>query len=187
MTVNTLLDYGPLQLLIGKWVGNSGDDRSPEPGNVEINAYRETIVYEGIRQVSNAEEQHLAVLFYRQVVHRIRDNKQIHDQCGYWMWDAENDAILHSFTIPRGLTALAGGNYKKDGQQIILSVSASADHPRWAITQAPFLASKAKSKAFTQELVVCGDKMSYEQTTIVDIYEKKQFEHTDCNTLTRQY
>jgi len=34
-------------------------------------------------------------------------------------------------------------------------------------------------------LTVKGDSLGYQQTTLVDIYGKKQFEHTDENILTR--
>lgn len=187
MTVNNFVDYGPLQLLIGEWTGNSGEDRSPEPDDVEENAFREVIRFEPIREISNAEEQYLAVLQYRQIVHRIRDNKQIHDQCGYWIWDSKNNKVMHTFCIGRGLAVVAGGSFtESDDREFTLSVSASAEDPEWSIQQAPFLNEKAKTTAFTQTMVVKGDSLSYDQTTMLDIYGYKQFEHTDKSTLTRK-
>jgi len=31
-----------------------------------------------------------------------------------------------------------------------------------------------------------GDQMRYTETTVLDIYEKKSYDHTDVNTLKRQ-
>ncbi|TCS42003.1 heme-binding beta-barrel domain-containing protein [Reinekea marinisedimentorum] len=187
MTINNFVDFGPLQLLIGEWTGSKGDDRSPEPDGIEENAYRETIRFEPIREVTNAEEQRLAVLQYRQIVHRIRDNKQIHDQSGYWMWDAVNNQIIHTFCIGRGIAVVAGGSFTEtEDREFTLTVAAEAGGSEWTIQQAPFLTEKAKTTGFTMSLTVKGDTLSYDQTTIVDIYNYKQFEHTDKSTLTRK-
>ena len=44
---------------------------------------------------------------------------------------------------------------------------------------------KARTVEFTQRFVVGDDRLSYFQTTLVDIYGKKNFEHTDENELIR--
>ena len=43
---------------------------------------------------------------------------------------------------------------------------------------------KARTTAFTLKVTVDGDRMSYFETTVVEIYGKS-FEHTDANTLVR--
>jgi len=52
--------------------------------------------------------------------------------------------------------------------------------------QAPFMFNKAKTTAFSHTLTVKGDEMRYQETTVLDIYEKKSYDHTDVNTLRRQ-
>ena len=42
----------------------------------------------------------------------------------------------------------------------------------------------ARTVEFRHKTIVAGDRLSYSQTTIVDIYGKR-FEHTDENQLTR--
>ena len=64
------INYGPLKALIGTWKGDKGTDIAPEPNGEENNPYFETITYEAIGDVSNAEMQTLVVLHYKQIVQR---------------------------------------------------------------------------------------------------------------------
>jgi len=178
------VDYGPLTSLIGTWTGDKGLDVSPEPDGIENNAYRESMVFEAIDDLSNAEEQTLAVVQYRQKVFRIRDGKRIHDQTGYWSWDALTGDIIHSFVIPRGLAVLASGKAICTAEDVRLEVKASAGEPNWGIMQAPFLQEKALTKAFEQSLDVSKEQLSYKQTSSLTIYGR-DFEHTDQSELVR--
>lgn len=182
MTVNAT-DLGPLQILIGTWQGNQGDDKSPEPDGTELNAYRETLTFKPVRPFSNAEEQRLIAVQYHQVVHRIRDNKQIHDQCGYIHWDEQNQELVQTATIPRGLSLVAGGNYTNNGDTHEFRVKSEVNS-QWPISQSPFLSEKAKTLSYEQVLIANGDSLNYQQTTVVDIYGKV-FNHTDENRLVR--
>jgi hypothetical protein len=184
MTTNAT-DLGPLQILIGTWQGQSGTDIAPESDGTETNLYRERIIIEPVRPFSNAEEQRLFAVQYHQVVYRIKDNKQIHDQCGYYSWDEKANLVMHSFTIPRGLGIVAGGTVTIDEKNTHqFNFEATEGHSQWPITQSPFLAQKAKTLSFAQSLKVAGSELNYEQTTMVDIYGN-EFEHTDKNRLIR--
>jgi len=44
---------------------------------------------------------------------------------------------------------------------------------------------KARTKAFSQVLTIEGNRLSYEQNSLLYIYGS-DFEHTDSNQLTRQ-
>lgn len=178
-------DLTPLQILVGKWQGQSGKDLSPEPDGTETNIYREQLEFKPTRPFSNAEEQRMLAVQYHQVVYRIKDNKQIHDQSGYFSWDAVNEQLVHSFTIPRGVAVIAGGTCTVDqSNQYYFDVAASIDNEQWPITQTGFMHKKARTLSFRQNMWVKGSELRYEQTTVVDIYGK-QFEHTDSNTLVR--
>lgn len=184
----TDFDYGPLAGLIGVWTGDKGMDIAPEPDGVENNPYYETITYTAIGDVRNAEEQVLTALHYLQVVQRKSNDKVFHHQTGYWMWDAANRTVMHSLQIPRAVSVLAGGNYDgatNDAGQAIIEVSASINDPSWKIIESPFMTQKASTRSFRQKIFVGDGKMSYSQTTLVDIYGKKEFVHTDENELTR--
>ena len=186
MINNDDIDYGPLKPLIGAWYGNHGTDIAPEPYGEENNLYFETITFNAAGDVTNAESQELVALQYRQLVQRKSNGKVFHDQSGYWMWDAANALVMHSFTIPRAVGVLAGGEFggvESDGG-VRLEVYASLDSADWPIMQSPFMRDNARTTAFRQQLVVHADRLSYSQTTMVDIYGKV-FEHTDDNKLVR--
>ena len=46
--------------------------------------------------------------------------------------------------------------------------------------------SKARTTGYSIRLTLDGDEMSYRQTTVLDIYGKHEYQHTDEDTLTRQ-
>lgn len=188
MSDNTEIDYGPLAELIGVWEGDKGLDIAPDPDGIENNPYYETLSFTTIGDVTNAETQVLAVLHYRQIVKRKSNDQIFHDETGYWMWDANTGVIMHSLTIPRGVSVLAGGRYNGGNTtkgSIVLEVSASLNDKDWQIIQSPFMQDNARTTAFSHSIKVGNDKLSYSETTTVEIYDKV-FEHTDKNELIRK-
>ena len=183
------IDYGPLRGLIGTWTGDQGQDCAPEPDGAEHNAYTETISFSPAGDVDNAETQELVALHYHLSVHRISDGKQIHHQTGYWIWDDAAQIVMHSFTIPRALCVIAGGSYngeKDTDGALVLEVSAGLNHSDWPIIQSPFLRENALTTEFRQRFTIGAERLSYQQTTLVDIYGRESFEHTDENVLQRR-
>ena len=95
---------------------------------------------------------------------------------------------MHSLTIPRAVSVLAGGMHngeKEDSGSIILEVSASLNDKDWQIIQSPFMRDNARTTEFQHRIIVGNGKLSYSETTTVEIYGKV-FEHTDQNKLMRQ-
>lgn len=181
------IDYGPLTGLIGTWQGDKGMDVAPEVDGTEHNPYFETITFQAAGDVTNAEAQTLAAVHYRQIVTRKSTQKVFHDETGYWIWDAATGIIMHSLTIPRGVSVLAGGRYiaaTAATDTVTLEVAASIDNPDWSIIQSPFMRDNARSTEFRHQVIINGDRLSYSETTIVEIYGRV-FEHTDHNELTR--
>ncbi len=182
------IDSSPLDEIIGVCKGDKGIDVAPEPDGAENNPYYETITFTAIGDVTNAESQVLAAIHYRQIVQRKSNDKVFHDETGYWMWDENTKTIMHSLTIPRAVSVLAGGSHngeQEDDGSIVLEVSASLNDKDWQIIQSPFMRDNAKTTEFRHKITVGNGKLSYSETTIVDIYGKV-FEHTDNNELTRQ-
>ena len=181
------VEFGPLALMIGVWKGAEGVDVAPEPDGSETNPFFETITNSVVGGVTNAGEQNLAAIHYHKIVQRKSNGDIFHNETGYWMWDRETNTVMHSFVIPRAVCVLAGGVYTgeqdADGRAII-TVEAKADDSNWQIIQSPFMQENASTTAFRQQIIVGGGKLTYDQTTMVDIYDKT-FEHTDRNTLTR--
>lgn len=176
------VDYGPLVHLIGVWQGDKGVDVAPTPDGESNIAYHETIRYQAIGDVTNAGVQTLSVLHYRQIVQRKEDGEVFHDETGYWMWDAGNQQVIHSLTIPRAVCVLAGGDYSREGESITINVAASVDDPHWNILQSPFMNDNARTIEFRQSLRLSQGRLSFKETTVLDIYGKR-FDHTDENEL----
>lgn len=182
MTVE--VDYGPLAALIGVWEGDSGMDISPEPDGTEENPYFETIVFEAGGDLKNAEKQHLAIVTYTQIVKRKSNGEVFHHQYGYWLYDAADGTIMQTLTIPRGVCLLAGGKAQVENGTTILNVESKAGDETFGVVQSPFMLDNAKTTSFTHRIEVSGDKLTYEEMTMLDIYGRT-FEHGDSNTLKR--
>lgn len=181
----TVVNYGPLALLVGEWYGDRGMDIAPEPDDVEKSPYYETITFEEAGDVTNAEQQVLAVVRYHQVVSRKSNNKVFHDQLGYWMWDASTNTVMHSLVIPRGVAVVASGTASEMNGEVKLSVKTHNDAGENNIAESAFMASRARTTAFSLEMTVSKDQLVYNETTVLDIYNKKSFDHTDRNKLAR--
>ena len=180
------VDYGPLAGLIGTWEGDKGTDVAPEDDGPETNQYRERVIFTGADDVDNAETQELVGVHYQLEVHRICDDKHIHHQTGYWIWDAAADIVMHCFTIPRAVCVVAGGHYRRESDgAITFEVKAGEGSSDWQIVQSPFMRDNASTTSFRQCLTVSPDFLRYRQTTLVDIYAIRNFEHTDENQLLR--
>jgi len=188
MTDTTIngVDFGPLAGLVGIWDGDRGMDVAPEPDGVEKSPYYETVTFEAVGDVDNAEKQHLAVVRYQQIVKRKSNDEVFHDQTGYWLWDAATGVVMQSVSIPRAVTLLAGGDATTTDKGITLKVQAKLGDPDWGIVQSPFMRDNASTVSFEHELTVNGDQMAYSETSLIDIYGKPQFEHTDRNKLVRR-
>jgi hypothetical protein len=180
------IDYGPLTELIGTWSGSRGLDVSPEPDGTENNPYYETITFEAAEDVDNAETQKIVAVRYHQVVQRKSNDEVFHDQVGHWMWDAEAGVVMQSLAIPRGVCLVAGGKAETDGEtgKVILSVAAKLGDPDWGIVESPFMRDNASTLEYRHQTVIAPDRLSYDQTTVLDIYGRR-FDHTDKNVLTR--
>lgn len=184
-TVIDGINYGPLALLIGTWEGDKGVDKAPEKDGEERNLFYETILFEAIGDVTNAEEQTLAVLRYHQIVHRKTNGKVFHNETGYWSWDARTGEIVQSFSIPRGVAVVAGGQASVDPQNPAATViEVKADGAEWGICQSPFMREKARTVSFSHKIIVEGDSMQYSESTLLDIYGRS-YDHTDINRLKR--
>ena len=181
---NEEVNYGPLAALIGSWRGDKGMDVAPEPDGEEHNPYYESLIFEPIGDVTNAESQVLAALRYHQVVHRISNDKVFHNETGYWLWDAAQGLVMQTLTIPRGVCLVAGGSHEDIDGGVKIQVHASQSDANWPIIETPFMRDNATTVSFHRVLTVVQDRLVYEETTVVDIYGKR-FDHTDQNSLSR--
>lgn len=178
------VDYGPLAYLMGTWRGDKGMDVAPEPDGEEQNPYYESLIFEAIGDVTNAQSQTLAALRYHEVVSRVSNDEVFHNETGYWMWDAAQGLVMQTLTIPRGVCLVAGGSCEQTGDGVIIRVHASNSDANWPIIESPFMRDNASTIAFNRTITVNHEHLRYEETTVVDIYGKR-FDHTDDNSLIR--
>tara|TARA_R110002072_G_scaffold7773_6_gene41577 strand:+ start:9090 stop:9800 length:711 start_codon:yes stop_codon:yes gene_type:complete len=186
-TIINGVDYGPLAALVGTWSGAKGLDRAPEPDGDEDNPYYETITFEAAGDVTNAEEETLAIVHYKQIVKRQSNDEVFHHQVGYWLWDAANNNITETFTIPRAVAVVAQGSLAAPDnleQELVFNVSTSAESAD--IAQSTFMFNRAKTTGFSHRITVKGNLMSYQETTVLDIYGRSNYDHTDANSLERE-
>ncbi len=179
------VDYGPLEGLVGVWEGAGGVDVAPEPDGQEETPYFETITFEVVGDVTNAEQQTLAVIGYHQVVSKKENDEVFHDQRGYWTWDPATDVITESVNIPRVVAVLASGQYAPSNGEVTLSVAAAEGDADWGIIQSPFMRDNARTTAFEHSIKLSANTLEYSETTSLEIYGRS-FAHTDGNTLARK-
>jgi len=91
---------------------------------------------------------------------------------------------MHSLSIPRGVTVLAGGTYSEENAEGVFEVEALSGSETFGILQSPFMFEKAKTTAFKMSLKVKEDELSYYELTSLEIYGK-EFAHEDFSTLKR--
>lgn len=180
-----LVDYGPLAVLLGTWKGQVGEDVAPNRGSSEENDYNETLIFKAVGDVENAEDQVLSIVQYEQIVRKKVNDVVFHRQTGFWTWDDRTKIVCNGFTIPRRVAVLAGGTIKQRGNETIFTVTAKKNDPDWGIIEAGFMKNHASTTSFSQTIVVNGDRLNYSQSTLVNIYGEKNFEHTDQNELVR--
>jgi len=179
------INYGPLSGLVGSWKGDRGLDVAPEEnGDIERNPYWETIDFEAIGDVENAGKQTLAILRYHQQVYRKSNDEQFHDQFGYITWDSATGVVSHSFIIPRGVAIVASGTASEANSTVTIQMDAPAEKASDTISQSDFMRDNAKTTSFGHTMVLSGDELSYDMTTMLDIYGR-EFKHKDKSKLTR--
>jgi hypothetical protein len=185
LTINVdKLKGSPLLKLVGTWEGDSGIDIAPKPDIDENNPYYETLTIEPVDiNIENAEEQELLAVMYTQIVREKSNDKVSHSETGYWIWDKNENTIMNSFCIPRGVSVLAGGTVEASNNELTLNVSVKENDTKWGIVQSPFMLKKAKTLSFSRVFKISNNKLSYSQEMVLDIYGKTKFSHTDENTL----
>ena len=180
------VDYGPIACLVGRWKGQKGMDVSPEPGDgIERTPFHEVMTFDAIGDVTNAQKETLAVVRYHQVVSKQVNDEVFHDQVGYWLYDKSEQRVIHTLSIPRAVSVIAGGQATVENEKTILKVSAELGHADWGIIQSPFMRDNASTQSFSMEMIVHGDHMHYRESTILSIYGNQAFDHRDKSELQR--
>lgn len=176
------MDFGPLAPLVGTWksVETGGVDMSPGQtdspvgkGGPAVTPFYEVMTFEVAADATNASDQYLVALYYKQEVFRKADDTKFHDQRGYLIYDQENQIVYNSFCVPRTTCVTAEG---PAGDSMILKASVRG------IAESEYMTANAKTTDFIMNMSISDDTLTYSQTTSLDIYGKP-FAHTDTSTL----
>jgi hypothetical protein len=180
--VRTLDHLGPLRGLAGTWEGQRGLDVKPKVDGPRKQAYVERIDLQPIDPQTNGP-QLLYGLRYHTHITKPDQAKTYHEQVGYWLWEPATGSVIHTLTIPRGMTAMAHGHATADARTFeLVATEAAAD---WGIRSSPFLRFAFRTVEFRIQVTVNDDgTWGYEQDTVLQIHGQDElFHHTDRNLL----
>lgn len=176
------MDFGPLAKLVGTWksVEAGGIDVSPGQEGTDVGAggpavtpFYEVMTFEVAADATNASDQYLVALYYKQEVFRKADDSKFHDQRGYFIYDQENQIVYNSYCVPRTTCITAEG---PAGDTMTLVAS------KRGIAKSEYMTDNVTTTDFTMNISISDDMLTYSQTTGLEIYNKA-FAHTDSSTL----
>jgi hypothetical protein len=181
---DTLKNLGPLTGLAGIWQGTRGLDVKPKAEGPKKQAFVERIELQPIDPQTNGPQLFYGLRYHTHIV-KPDQVKTYHDQVGYWLWEPATGAIVHTLTIPRGQTAMAGGTATADAKEFELVATRGIE--TYGICSNPFLEHAFKTVEFRIQVKINPDgTWSYEQDTVMMIRgQAEPFHHTDHNTLSK--
>ena len=186
MSNDDIANLGPLAPLVGVWEGSKGADEAPAVPDRSLarSDYRERLSLVPTGRVDN-HEQVLYGLRYATTAWRIGADAPFHEECGYWMWDAENQQVTRCFVVPRGITVIAGGTVQADARTFELE--ATRGSLVYGICSNPFLDQKFLTIEYRFGVTINDDgSFRYESDTVMKLEGKDEpFHHVDSNTLRR--
>ena len=179
---DTLAHLGPLRRLAGTWEGMRGIDINPKEDGSETRDYHERIVMEPIDAQSNGP-QLLYGLRYHIHINTPEEEITFHDQTGYWLWEPDTGLIMQTLSIPRGQTALAGGQATADAKTLVVEAKRGATN--YGICSTDFLEQAFRTDSYRLEVTFHDDgTWSYVSDTTL-IVRGAPFLHKDRNRLTK--
>ena len=180
--VNTLANLGPLASMAGVWQGTRGLDLKPKADGPRKQAYVERMELQPIDPQTNGP-QLLYGLRYHTHVTKPDQVKTYHEQVGYWLWEPATQTVIHTVSIPRGLTLMASGPATSDAAHFTLRAVKGDAH--FGISSAPFLAHAFDTVEFVITVTKSPDgTWAYEEDTVLKIRGQAElFHHVDRNVL----
>lgn len=181
-------NYGPIGFLIGSWRSKSwtGENRAPDPDRkVENTKFRQEMEFVPAGLVENHEQSLYVLRYSTKAWEEGNDEDPFHEEVGYFIWDKENQQVLKSFIVPRGIAVNAGGTASEDAKKFRLE--AKLGSPTYGICSNLFLDEEFPSESYTVTFTQHSENsFSYDENTIIRIKgQEKLFHHTEKNTLER--
>jgi len=182
--VDTLKNLGPLRGMAGVWQGQRGLDVKPKAEGPKKQAYVERMELQPIDPQTNGPQLLYGLRYHTHIV-KPEQVKTYHEQVGYWLWEPATETVIHTLTIPRGMTAMAGGQAAADAKEFELLATHDSEH--YGIRSSPFLDYAFKTVEFRIRVTINADgTWIYDEDTILMIKgQTEPFHHTDRNTLVK--
>jgi len=182
--VDTLANLGPLRGMAGIWQGQRGLDVKPKAEGPKKQAYVERMELQPIDPQTNGPQLLYGLRYHTHVV-KPEQIKTYHEQVGYWLWEPATETVIHTLTIPRGMTVMAGGKASANAMEFELLATEESDN--FSICSAPFLDYAFKTVEFRIKVIIHDDSTwTYEEDTVLLIKDVAEpFHHTDRNTLVK--
>ncbi|MBY0364666.1 FABP family protein [Roseateles aquatilis] len=182
--VNTLANLGPLRRMAGIWEGQRGLDVKPKADGPRKQAYVERVELQPIDPVTNGPQLLYGLRYFTHIT-KPGLVKTYHEQVGYWLWEPATRCVIHTLTIPRGMTAMASGQAHPEANAFELVATQGLDD--WGINSTPFLLFSFKTTEFRIKVTFNNDgTWSYEEDTVLAIHSQAEpFHHTDRNLLSK--
>jgi hypothetical protein len=182
--VDTLKNLGPLRAMAGIWQGQRGLDVKPKAEGPKKQAYVERMELQPIDPQTNGPQLLYGLRYHTHVV-KPEQIKTYHEQVGYWLWEPATGVVIHTLTIPRGMTMMAGGKTSADAKEFELQ--ATEDDKHYSICSSPFLDYAFRTVEFRIKVKIHPEgTWSYDEDTILMIKGLAEpFHHTDHNTLVK--
>jgi hypothetical protein len=176
-------EWGPLGALVGDWQGDGGLDSSYHHAEGEVGGtpYLEKVTFKPFGPVDNGR-QHLYGLDYKSAMWRNDEENPFHTEVGYWLWDGATGEVLRSFSVPRGISVLAGGQADADATSFTLK--AAVGDPQYPIGEGKYLTENASTVTYEVTVTLGDGTWSYHETAMLRMKELPDLlAHTDHNTL----
>ena len=135
-SVDTLSMLGPLTGMAGIWEGIRGLDIKPKAEGPKKQAYVERIELQPVDPQTNGPQLFYGLRYHSHIT-KPEQVKTYHDQVGYWLWEPATGSVIHTLSIPRGMTTMASGITTPDAKQFELY--AKEGDPNSGISSNPFL------------------------------------------------
>lgn len=181
---DTLANLGPLRRLAGVWEGLKGVDVNPKGEGPERRDFLERIEMQPIDPQANGPQLLYGLRYHVHIVASDEDST-FHDQIGYWLWEPATGLVMQTLSIPRGQTALAGGQAAADAAAF--SVRAKRGSPGYGISSTDFLEWAFRTDAYQLDVTFHEDgDWSYVSTTTLQVRGRDEpFLHVDRNRLSK--
>ncbi len=168
--------------MAGVWQGQRGLDVKPKAEGPKKQTYVERMELQPIDPQTNGPQLLYGLRYHTHVV-KPEQVKTYHEQVGYWLWEPATETVIHTLTIPRGMTAMAGGKARADAREFELLATHDSEH--YGIRSSPFLDYAFKTVEFRIKVTIHADgTWTYDEDTVLIIKGKTEpFHHTDRNTL----